>query len=170
MPARLFADPRAASTARGAARAFGDGGGLNANQHCPATGGTLGDAKGLDLWTYFPSQQTATWLDVLPDLRRGRTTPARPRSARRSWCPPPGVLTNDVRRPGGELTVLSSTAPAHGTVTTNADGSFTYTPTAGYTGPDQFDYTSPTTRGGPTSPPCTSPSRRPPSTTPGRPR
>ena len=39
---------------------------LNANQHCPATGGTLGDAKGLDLWTYFPSQQTATWLDVLP--------------------------------------------------------------------------------------------------------
>ena len=32
------------------------------------------------------------------------------------------------------------TGPAHGTLTLNADGSFTYTPTAGYTGTDSFTY------------------------------
>ena len=137
MPGRLFADPAAGADSTGAARACGDGGGLNANQHCPATGGTLGDAKGLDLWTYFPSQQTSTSLDVLPDVVATddvHTTPV----GTPLVVATPGVLANDV---GTGLSVVSSTAPSHGTVTTNPDGSFTYTPTAGYTGPDQFDYT-----------------------------
>ncbi len=34
-----------------------------------------------------------------------------------------------------------ATAPAHGTVTINADGSYTYTPGADYSGPDTFTYT-----------------------------
>ncbi|KQR12357.1 Ig-like domain-containing protein [Cellulomonas sp. Leaf334] len=140
LPAQLFADPVGGVDSTGAARAFGDGGGLNANQHCPATGGTLGDAKGLDLWTYFPSQQTATWLDVLP-------VPAVPVAVDDAGSTPvgtplvvpvAGVLTNDS---GTRLTVVGSTTPAHGTVATNGDGSFIYTPTPGYTGPDQFDYT-----------------------------
>lgn len=140
LPASLFADPVGGSDSTGAARAFGDGGGLNANQHCPATGGTLGDAKGLDLWTYFPSQQTSTWLDVLP-------VPAVPVAVDDTGTTPvgiplvvpvAGVLTNDS---GTRLTVVGSTAPSHGTVTTSGDGSFTYTPAPGYTGPDQFDYT-----------------------------
>lgn len=38
------------------------------------------------------------------------------------------------------LTVASSTAPSHGSVTVNADGSFTYTPVVGYTGTDTFTY------------------------------
>lgn len=140
LPASLFADPVGGIDSTGAARAFGDGGGLNANQHCPATGGTLGDAKGLDLWTYFPSQQTATWLDVLP-------VPAVPVATDDTGTTPvgtplvvpvAGVITNDS---GTRLTVVGATAPAHGTVTTNGDGSYTYTPASGYTGPDQFDYT-----------------------------
>lgn len=140
LPASLFADPVGGSDSTGADRAFGDGGGLNANQHCPATGGTLGDAKGLDLWTYFPSQQTATWLDVLP-------VPAVPvavddtgttRVGTSLVVPVAGVLTNDS---GTRLAVVGATTPAHGTVATNGDGSFTYTPVPGYTGPDQFDYT-----------------------------
>jgi len=34
-----------------------------------------------------------------------------------------------------------ATAPAHGTVTINADGSYTYRPAADYSGPDTFTYT-----------------------------
>ncbi|NUU16586.1 tandem-95 repeat protein [Cellulomonas humilata] len=140
VPAQLFADPDGGVDSTGTARAFGDGAGLNANQHCPATGGTLGDAKGLDLWTYFPSLRTATSLDVLP-------VPAVPVAADDAGTTPidtplvvpaAGVLTNDA---GTRLTVLSSTTPTHGLVTTNPDGSFTYTPALGYTGSDQFDYT-----------------------------
>ncbi len=49
-----------------------------------------------------------------------------------------GVLANDT---GTGITVTSSTNPAHGTLTLHADGSFLYTPTSGYSGPDSFDYT-----------------------------
>lgn len=47
------------------------------------------------------------------------------------------VLDNDL----GATAVVSNTAPAHGTLKINADGSFTYTPAAGYTGVDTFTYT-----------------------------
>ncbi|MFI7588655.1 esterase-like activity of phytase family protein [Spongisporangium articulatum] len=49
-----------------------------------------------------------------------------------------GVLANDF---GDLTTVVRSSATAHGTVRVNADGSFSYTPAAGYTGPDSFTYT-----------------------------
>ncbi|OJV89505.1 MAG: hypothetical protein BGO39_36680 [Chloroflexi bacterium 54-19] len=49
-----------------------------------------------------------------------------------------GVLANDK---GGSLSVTSQTAPANGTLNLNADGSFTYTPKAGFTGTDSFVYT-----------------------------
>ena len=41
----------------------------------------------------------------------------------------------------GTLSVTGNTAPAHGTVTVNPDGTFTYLPSAGYTGTDTFNYT-----------------------------
>ena len=44
--------------------------------------------------------------------------------------------------PGGDvLTVTDYTRPAHGSVALNEDGTFTYTPTANYTGTDTFTYT-----------------------------
>jgi VCBS repeat-containing protein len=52
----------------------------------------------------------------------------------------PGVLGNDTDTNGDSLTAVKVTDPAHGTVTLNANGSFTYTPTAGYSGPDSFTY------------------------------
>lgn len=51
-----------------------------------------------------------------------------------------GVLTNDTDPDGDVLKALIGTAPAHGSVTLNTDGSFVYTPTAGYLGADSFTY------------------------------
>ncbi|SFO78012.1 VCBS repeat-containing protein, partial [Chitinophaga sp. YR627] len=53
---------------------------------------------------------------------------------------PPGVLGNDVDVDGDPLAVTVLTTPAHGTVTLNRDGSFTYTPVANYNGPDSLLY------------------------------
>jgi VCBS repeat-containing protein len=41
---------------------------------------------------------------------------------------------------GDALAVLLVTTTAHGTLTLHADGSFVYTPTAGFTGTDTFTY------------------------------
>ncbi len=53
-----------------------------------------------------------------------------------------GLLINDFDPEGGALTVNTTpvTAPSHGAVTLNADGTYTYTPAAGYYGPDSFTY------------------------------
>jgi VCBS repeat-containing protein len=51
-----------------------------------------------------------------------------------------GVLSNDTDAESDPLTAQLVTGPSHGTLTLNADGSFAYTPTAGYAGPDSFTY------------------------------
>jgi methionine-rich copper-binding protein CopC len=54
----------------------------------------------------------------------------------------PGVLTNDAGLPAPSATAITAgPTTAGGTVTLNADGSFSYTPPSGYTGPDSFNYT-----------------------------
>ena len=53
----------------------------------------------------------------------------------------PGVLTNDTAGTGGgTLTATLVSGPVNGSLTLNADGSFTYTPTGNYTGADGFTY------------------------------
>jgi hypothetical protein len=49
-----------------------------------------------------------------------------------------GVLSNDT---GSPLTLITHTQPVHGTLSLNPDGSFIYTPSAGYVGSDTFTYT-----------------------------
>ncbi|RXJ54597.1 Ig-like domain-containing protein [Candidatus Marinarcus aquaticus] len=51
------------------------------------------------------------------------------------------VATNDTLSGDGGNTFAVSGNPAHGTVTMNADGTFTYTPAADYNGADSFTYT-----------------------------
>ena len=54
----------------------------------------------------------------------------------------PGVLANDSDSGGGALVVDTTpvVAPANGSLSLAADGSFTYTPTLGFTGSDTFTY------------------------------
>src|SRR5262249_8935430 len=52
----------------------------------------------------------------------------------------PGVLANDTDANGDALTAVLVSGPGHGSVPLNANGSFTYTPAAGYTRGDNFTY------------------------------
>lgn len=54
----------------------------------------------------------------------------------------PGLLVGASDPDGDPLTAVLLTNPANGSVTVNADGSFTYTPQAGFSGTDSFTYTS----------------------------
>ncbi|WP_433005618.1 LamG-like jellyroll fold domain-containing protein [Kribbella sp. CA-294648] len=53
----------------------------------------------------------------------------------------PGVLANDTDADGDPLTAGGVTQPANGTVVLAANGSFTYSPKAGFSGTDTFTYT-----------------------------
>ena len=52
----------------------------------------------------------------------------------------PGLLGNDTDADGDTLTAVKVSDPAHGTLILNADGSFVYTPNAGFNGTDSFTY------------------------------
>jgi VCBS repeat-containing protein len=51
-----------------------------------------------------------------------------------------GVLANDTDIEGDALTAILDTAPVNGELTLNPNGSFSYTPAAGFTGSDSFTY------------------------------
>jgi Ca2+-binding RTX toxin-like protein len=52
----------------------------------------------------------------------------------------PGVLANDSDPDGDSLSASLLSGPANGTLTLNGDGSFSYTPNAGFIGMDRFAY------------------------------
>lgn len=64
-----------------------------------------------------------------------------PRDARALMVSAPGVLANDMDDNGDPLTVRLVSGPSRGTLHLNPDGSFLYTPDAGFTGTDIFTYT-----------------------------
>src|SRR5262249_39690655 len=53
---------------------------------------------------------------------------------------PPSVLVNDSDDDGDSLTATVVSGPAHGALTLNSDGSFSYTPDSGFGGTDTFVY------------------------------
>jgi hypothetical protein len=52
----------------------------------------------------------------------------------------PGVLANDTDADGDPLTAVLMAPPAHGGVVLSANGGFSYTPAAGFSGADSFTY------------------------------
>jgi VCBS repeat-containing protein len=52
----------------------------------------------------------------------------------------PGVLANDSDADDNPITSIKVTDPAHGVLELQADGSFTYSPSANYSGTDSFTY------------------------------
>jgi hypothetical protein len=52
----------------------------------------------------------------------------------------PGVLANDSDIEGTPLSAVLVSGPTNGTLLLNSDGSFSYTPTAGFAGTDSFTY------------------------------
>ena len=58
----------------------------------------------------------------------------------RLTVPASGVLGNDTDDDGDALTAVPDSGPGNGTLTLNANGSFDYTPNAGFFGTDSFTY------------------------------
>ena len=95
-------------------------------------------ASGTDL-TVEPVQGTAP-VDVTPKaVDDGVYTT--PYETAKTVAAASGLLANDLPNDGSTSVVTASiVGPSHGTVAVNTDGSFTYTPASGYSGPDSFTY------------------------------
>ena len=52
----------------------------------------------------------------------------------------PGILGNDTDPEGAAVTAVPVSNPAHGSLSLNANGSFSYTPASGFSGQDAFSY------------------------------
>ncbi|GAB2979100.1 Ig-like domain-containing protein [Frigoribacterium salinisoli] len=117
------------------------------------SGRRLADGTGGTASLVFPAATTADGTDV--DCTFVNTVAAVTASASDDSgstatgtalsVPAPGVLANDA---GTDLTVTSSTQPAHGTATVAPDGAWTYEPAKGSSGSDSFTYTTTDGAGG----------------------
>ncbi|MGN7223889.1 Ig-like domain-containing protein [Curtobacterium flaccumfaciens] len=87
-------------------------------------------ADGTDIVVTFTNTVQAVHVTTTSDTA---STP----NGTKLTVPAKGVLANDS---GTGLSVVSNTTPAHGTATVRSDGSYTYTPDAGFSGTDTFQY------------------------------
>ena len=72
-----FSDPVLGFDTATAQRGFGDPSGGNANVPC-ASGGSFGDTKGVDLWTFYPGGQTTTALNIVANTTAVSTLASSP--------------------------------------------------------------------------------------------
>ena len=119
---------------------------LNANGGFTYT--PISNYVGLDTFTYRATDGSATssvatvTINVLP-------TNSAPTAVNNSYTtaedttltiPAAGILTNDIDPDGDTLSALLVTDVAHGTLSLNPNGGFTYTPFTNYNGSDSFTY------------------------------
>lgn len=117
---------------------------LNSNgsfTYTPATG-----FAGSDSFTYKANDGTADSNTATVSITVNNNAP----SAGNVWyssqhdrvlnVSAPGVLALAIDTDGDPLTAVLATNPSHGSVTLNSNGSFSYTPTAGYVGGDSFTF------------------------------
>ncbi|TLM68804.1 MAG: tandem-95 repeat protein, partial [Actinobacteria bacterium] len=106
------------------------------------------DWNGSDSFTYHANDGTADSNIVTVDITVGPVNDA-PVAVADSYSTAedttltiaaPGVLTNDTDTESDPLTAALVLGPAHGALTLNADGSFTYVPDADWYGSDSFTY------------------------------
>ena len=105
------------------------------------------NANGTDVFTFRVTDgpETSNVAEVTVTITPVNDAPtAGPDSASTAEDTPlsqaaPGVLANDTDADNAPTAVLVA-GPSHGTLVLNADGSFTYTPAANYSGPDAFTY------------------------------
>lgn len=119
---------------------------LNANgifTYTPAT-----NFFGADSFTYKVSDGTAQSIPATVHLEIAAVNDA-PTAQNENYATPagvtltiaaPGVLSNDSDVEGSFLTSVVVTGPSHGTLSLQLNGSFSYTPSAGYVGSDGFTY------------------------------
>ncbi len=101
------------------------------------TGATGGDCS---VTVTNPDGQSATATGVL-DVNRAPVAAAdRYLATKDTRLDGASVLANDADPDGDALTAAKVADPAHGSLALAADGTFTYTPDAGYTGADSFTY------------------------------
>ena len=95
-----------------------------------------------------PGEIVAT-TDTFSEFVLGVNAPLPPSASDDSYTTPegqtlsvaaPGVLANDTDPNGDSLTASLVSDVSNGSLTLDADGAFTYTPTAGFTGTDSFTY------------------------------
>jgi hypothetical protein len=104
--------------------------------------------RGTDSFVYRvtdPSGQSATatvTIQVIPPTGKplGQDDAYTVAEDKTLVVPPSGVLANDTSPGGLPLTTRLVTGPANGTLTFNADGSFTYKPNSNFNGTDSFTY------------------------------
>jgi uncharacterized delta-60 repeat protein len=134
-----------------------DGGGLTITGVTQPANGQVAVTGGGAAVTYQPAPNfhgTDTFTYTVSDGRGGSATAtvtvtvtpvndapvADPASVTTDEDSPLTGLLSGVDVDGDPLTFEAVTGPAHGAVTVNADGTFTYTPALNYNGPDSFTF------------------------------
>ncbi len=91
----------------------------------------VGVYEALDVWSYAAANSAPVATPDAYDVYQNDTLDVAA----------PGVLANDTDPDSHPLTAVPVTGPTHAAAfTLNPDGSFEYTPLAGYAGPDSFTY------------------------------
>jgi len=96
--------------------------------------------KSYDGYSYSPAATITLTVNAVNDAPSANNDAYSTSEDTLLTVPANGVLANDSDVEGTTLTTTLVSAPTHGSLTLNADGSLTYQPAPNYTGSDSFTY------------------------------